>query len=147
MFDTIKKNFTIVLFCGINSIYKIYQEIPMKVLIVDDSMIMRRAIEGYLKDFDIEIIGTAGDGKTALALFKEKEPDIVTMDITMPEMDGLTCIKEMLAHKKETKIMVVTALSDEGTALEALKLGAAGFLAKPFNEQMLKEKFEKMIGA
>lgn len=118
----------------------------MKVLIVDDSFIIRRAIEGYLKDFEIDVVGSAGDGRTAVEMFKTTSPDVVTMDITMPEMDGLTCISEMLKINSDAKILVVTALSDEGTALEALKRGARGFLAKPFTGDTFREKFSKLIG-
>ena len=68
----------------------------VKLMIVDDSVIIRQAIHKYLKDFNIEVVGTAEDGKAAIEVFKETKPDIVTLDITMPEIDGLTVLEEML---------------------------------------------------
>lgn len=117
----------------------------MKLLIVDDSSIIRKAIQKYLGQLDVEIVGEAGDGKTALDLFQELDPDLVTMDITMPEMDGLTCLEEMLKIKPETRILVISALSDQATALKAMKNGAKGFLGKPFSEDKVKEAFERLL--
>ena len=117
----------------------------MKLLIVDDSSIIRKVIQLYVAKYQLEIVGEAGDGKMALEIFKEKEPDIVTMDITMPEIDGLTCVEEMLKMRSGTKILVITALSDEATALKALKLGAKGFLGKPFNTDTFNEAFETLV--
>lgn len=118
----------------------------MKVLIVDDSSIMRKAIHKYLSKLDVEIIGSAGDGKTALEMFKDQLPDVVTLDITMPEMDGLTCLDEMLKIKADAKVLVVSALKDEATALEAINKGAKGFLGKPFNAETLEEAFNELLG-
>lgn len=117
----------------------------MKLLIVDDSRIIRRAIQRYLDSHDIEVIGEAGDGKTALEIFKEKDPDVVTLDITMPEMDGLTCLQEMLKIKSSAKIMVISALRDKFTAIEALKKGAKNFLSKPFTQEELSEAFSELM--
>ena len=117
----------------------------MKVLIVDDSSIMRKAIEKYLGTMDVEIVGTAGDGKTALEVFQQTQPDVVTLDITMPEMDGLTCLEEMLKIKSDVKVLVVSALKDESTALEAINKGAKGFLGKPFNADTLGEAFNELL--
>ncbi|MGD9900261.1 MAG: response regulator [Calditrichaceae bacterium] len=117
-----------------------------KVLIVDDSSIIRQVIQKYLNSYNIEVVGTAGDGKAALEIFKETDPDIVTLDITMPEMDGLTVLDEMLKIKPSAKIMVVTALSDKATGLKAIKKGAKSFLGKPFTPEKLKESFGRLIG-
>ena len=117
----------------------------MKLLIVDDSSIMRKAIQKYLSSHDLEVVGVAGDGVSALEIFKEKSPDIVTLDITMPEMDGLTCLEEILKIKADTKVLVISALKDESTALEALKKGARSFLGKPFTEQSLNEAFSQLL--
>lgn len=118
---------------------------PMKLMIVDDSSIMRKAIEKYLSGNGIEIVGTAGDGKQALELFKTARPDIVTLDITMPEMDGLQCLEELLKIDPNVKVMVVSALKDEATALEALKKGARSFLGKPFTPESIKEAFDQVV--
>ena len=118
----------------------------IKLLIVDDSLIIRKSIQKYLDGYNVEIVGIAGDGKSALKIFQAQKPDVVTLDITMPEMDGLTVLAEMLKKKPDTKIMVVTALSDKATGLKAIKLGAKGFLPKPFSADQLKESFARLIG-
>ena len=117
----------------------------MKLLIVDDSSIIRKAINKYLKEYGLELVGEAGDGVQALEQFKAKAPDVVTLDITMPEMDGLTCLEEMLKINADVKVIVISALSDQATALKALKLGAKGFLGKPFTEDKIKEAFDRVI--
>ena len=118
----------------------------IKVLIVDDSLIIREAIHKHLKHFNIEVVGTAENGKVALDLFKEKDPDVVTLDITMPEIDGLTVLAEMLKIKADIKVMVVTALSDKATGLKAIKLGAKSFLPKPFTPEKIQESFQRLVG-
>ncbi len=118
----------------------------IKVLIVDDSLIIREAIHKHLKQFNIEVVGTAENGKIALELFKETDPDVVTLDITMPELDGLTVLKEMLNIKSDAKVMVVTALSDKATGLKAIKLGAKSFLPKPFTPDKIRESFQRLVG-
>jgi two-component system chemotaxis response regulator CheY len=118
----------------------------IKVLIVDDSLIIREAIHKHLKQFNIEVVGTAENGKIALELFKETDPDVVTLDITMPELDGLTVLEEMLKIKSDAKVMVVTALSDKATGLKAIKLGAKSFLPKPFTPDKIRESFQRLIG-
>lgn len=114
-------------------------------MIVDDSSIMRKAIEKYLSGTGVEIVGTAADGKQALELFKTARPDVVTLDITMPEMDGLQCLEELLKIDPNVKVMVVSALKDEATALEALKKGARSFLGKPFTPESIKEALDQVI--
>ena len=118
----------------------------IKVLIVDDSLIIREAIHKHLKQFNIEVVGTAEDGKIALEMFEATNPDIVTLDITMPEMDGLTVLEEMLKIKSDVKVMVVTALSDKATGLKAIKLGAKSFLPKPFTPEKIRDSFQRLIG-
>ena len=118
----------------------------VRVLIVDDSLIIREAIQKHLKDLNIEVVGTAEDGKVALDKFREHDPDVVTLDITMPELDGLSVLEEMLKMKKSVKVMVVTALSDKATGLRAIKMGAKSFLPKPFTPEKLQESFKRLIG-
>jgi two-component system chemotaxis response regulator CheY len=118
----------------------------VKLMIVDDSVIIRQAIHKYLKDLNIEVVGNAEDGKTALEVFNKTKPDVVTLDITMPEIDGLTVLEEMLKRDNSVKVMVVTALSDKSTGLKAIKLGAKSFLPKPFTPEKLRESFERVIG-
>jgi two-component system chemotaxis response regulator CheY len=120
-------------------------EMGMKLLIVDDSNVMRRAIEKYLIDKKFSLAGAAADGETAMALFKKHLPDIVTLDITMPKMDGLSCLDQMLKIKPDAKILIISALKDPATGLSALKKGAKGFLAKPFTAAQLQTEIDEII--
>ena len=117
----------------------------MKLLIVDDSNIMRRAIEKYLSAFNLEIVGNAGDGESALAIFSETLPDIVTLDITMPRMDGLSCLDKTMQIKPDTKVIVISALKDPATGIQAIKKGARGFLSKPFSQEEIIEEMKACL--
>ncbi|MCR9145015.1 MAG: response regulator [bacterium] len=119
----------------------------MKIMIVDDSEIIRKAIRNMLAGEGRDFVGEAGDGVRALEVFKDTKPEIVTMDITMPDMDGLECIRQMMAINPTVKILVVSAVSLESVALEALELGARSFLRKPFSRDQLAAAFEKIAGA
>lgn len=118
----------------------------VKLLIVDDSNIMRKAIEKYLRRFSFQLVGTARNGREALELFRRHYPEFVTLDITMPELDGLACLTEMRAERPETRILVISALSDPLTGLEAVKRGASGFLSKPFTADVLAAEVEQILG-
>ena len=117
----------------------------IKVMIVDDSVIIRQMIKKYLSELNIEIVGTAGDGKSAIQLFKETQPDVVTLDITMPKVDGFTVLEEMVKENSKTKIMVITALTDKATGMRAIKTGAKGYLSKPFTPEKLRSSFDRLI--
>jgi two-component system chemotaxis response regulator CheY len=118
----------------------------MKLLIVDDSFIMRKTIEKCALELGIEKILTAPNGKSGLDLFMKERPPIVTMDITMPEMDGLSCLDAIMKINPAAKVIVITALKDSTTGLEAVKKGAKGFLPKPFTPVQLKEELTAVIG-
>ena len=111
----------------------------IRVLVVDDSVVVRRLVTDALAaDPRVEVVGTASDGRRALARVEQLKPDVVTMDLTMPEMDGIECIRRMLEVLPRTNILVVSALSDKSTAIQALRLGARGFVAKPFSDDELR---------
>jgi two-component system, chemotaxis family, chemotaxis protein CheY len=117
----------------------------LKLMIVDDSNIMRRRIERSQQFQDLELVGTAGNGLEALELFKKTDPDVVTMDITMPKMDGIECIARLVAMKPAVRILVVSALADKATAVEAMERGANGFLNKPFTDRQLNEAIAELM--
>jgi two-component system chemotaxis response regulator CheY len=117
----------------------------MRLLIVDDSSIMRRIIEKNLKTYDIEIVGMASDGSQALEMVKKEKPDVITLDITMPGMDGLSCLDEIMKIHPASKVMIITALSDKLTGLKALDKGARGFLYKPVNAVDLAKAFDRLL--
>jgi two-component system chemotaxis response regulator CheY len=117
----------------------------LKLLIVDDSNIIRRKIERELKIDRLQVIATASNGRLAVEAFRKEPADVVTMDITMPEMDGIECVEKLVAIKPDVLILIISALSDKSTAIEALKRGANGFLCKPFTDRQLTEALAELI--
>lgn len=117
----------------------------MTLLIVDDSSVMRRTIEKNLQGYDLQIIGNASNGVEALEMVKAQKPDVITLDITMPEMDGIKCLEEIMVVHPAAKVMIITALSDKLTGLIALDKGARGFLYKPVNAADLSRAFDKLL--
>lgn len=117
----------------------------MKILVVDDSSVMRNRIARIAGGGRFEVVGLARNGVSALELLKTTAPDVVTMDLTMPEMDGVACTKAIVAARPRTRILVVSALADKATAIEALKLGAMGFLLKPFSDAQLLEALADLV--
>lgn len=112
----------------------------MRLLIVDDSNVIRSRITRIIKantNLNIKVVGSAGNGINALDIALQTEPDVVTMDLTMPKMDGLESIKRLLAMYPKIKIIVISALDDKSTAIKAIRLGACGFLPKPFSDEEL----------
>lgn len=116
----------------------------MKILIVDDSNIVRKTIQRTLDNAMKAEIFTAGNGLEALEIYRSARPDVVTLDITMPHMDGLTCLEELLKIDSRAKVLVISALSDRATAIAALKRGAEAFLCKPFTSAELIEAFQEL---
>ena len=117
----------------------------LKLMIVDDSNIMRRRIERSQQFEELQLVGTAGNGLEALELFKKTDPDVVTMDLTMPRMDGIECIGKLVALKPAVRILVISALADKATAVEAMEKGANGFLNKPFTDRQLNEAIAELM--
>ncbi|HEX4387359.1 MAG TPA: response regulator [Steroidobacteraceae bacterium] len=116
-----------------------------KLLIVDDSNIMRRRIERSQQFEALEVVGTAGNGIEALEMFRKTDPDVVTMDLTMPRMDGIECIGKLVEMKPAVRILVISALADKATAVEAMEKGANGFLNKPFTDRQLNEAIAELM--
>jgi two-component system chemotaxis response regulator CheY len=118
---------------------------PLRMMIVDDSNIIRRRIERCQNIPQLEVVGSASNGLDAIQLFMETDPDVVTMDITMPQMDGIECVERLVAMKPGVLILVVSALADKATAVEAMEKGANGFLNKPFTERQLNDALEELL--
>ena len=118
---------------------------PLKLMIVDDSNIMRRKIERSHQCARLQFVGSAGNGRQAVELFRRTAPDVVTMDITMPEMDGIECVEQIVAMNPEVLILVISALADKATAIEAMKKGANGFLCKPFTDRQLTDALDELL--
>ena len=118
---------------------------PLKLMIVDDSNIIRRRIERSQQISRLRVVGAAANGREALELFERTDPDVVTMDLTMPEMDGIDCVEQLVARKPELLILVVSALADKATAVEAIRRGANGFLCKPFSDRQLNDALAELL--
>lgn len=116
----------------------------MKLLIVDDSLVIRNKIGRCLFERFAKIY-RAGDGQQAIEIAQREYPDVVTMDLTMPNMGGVETVESILKFAPKTSILVVSALADKPTAIEALTKGANGFLCKPFSEKQLQHAIEKVI--
>lgn len=113
----------------------------MRMLIVDDSNMIRSRISRVVQMgglSHIALVGLARDGAEALRIAKQTSPEVVTMDLTMPEMDGVECIARLLKLFPRINILVVSALADKSTAIAALKQGARGFVSKPFTDDELR---------
>jgi len=116
-----------------------------RLLIVDDSNIMRRRIERSQQFDELHVVGAAANGVEALELFRQTDPDLVTMDLTMPQMDGIECIEKLVKLKPAIRILVISALADKATAVDAMEKGANGFLNKPFTDRQLNEAIAELM--
>lgn len=116
-----------------------------KILVVDDAMFMRTMIKNLLKGHtQFEVIGEAENGRDAVQKYKELHPDIVTLDITMPEMDGLEALKEIMKIDPSAKVVICSAMGQQGMVLDAIKNGAKDFIVKPFQADRVIEALTKV---
>ena len=118
---------------------------PLKLMIVDDSNIIRRRIERCQQIDRLTVVVSAANGVEALDVFEQTDPDVVTMDLTMPEMDGVECVERIVARKPDIRILVISALADKATAGEAISKGANGFLCKPFTDRQLNDALAELL--
>ncbi|MDR3354949.1 MAG: response regulator [Synergistaceae bacterium] len=116
-----------------------------RVLIVDDAAFMRMMLRDILAKNGFEIAGEAENGKTAVQMYNELKPDVVTMDITMPEMDGIAAVKEIKAADPEAKVVMVSAMGQQAMVIEAIRSGAADFIVKPFQPDRVLEALGKAL--
>lgn len=116
----------------------------LKLMIVDDSALIRRRIARDIDKKKFELVAIARNGEEAITLFNVHKPDLITMDLTMPMLDGIECIEHLIDLNPNVQILVVSALSDQATGMEALEKGANGFLIKPFSEQQISSALEIM---
>ena len=117
----------------------------MKMLIVDDSTVMQRKIQRSITLEQVTDFLTASNGVEAVEVFKRELPELVTMDLTMPEMDGVECVQHLVAIKPDVMILVISSLSDKATTIQAMKNGAKGFLTKPFDDEQINAVLEELI--
>lgn len=108
-----------------------------KVLVVDDAAFMRLSLKTMLGKNGFEVIGEAENGLKAIELYSKLKPDIVTMDITMPEMEGIEALEVIMKMDPSAKVMMVSSLGQESKVKRAVLLGAKGFVVKPFKEEYI----------
>jgi two-component system, chemotaxis family, chemotaxis protein CheY len=116
----------------------------LTLLVVDDSQFARNRIQRAVALRHVGRVVHAANGREAIEAFRREQPDLVTMDLTMPELDGIAATTEMVRLRPDVRILVVSALADKATAIEALKRGACGFLLKPFDDLRLNDALALM---
>lgn len=116
-----------------------------KILIVDDAAFMRMMIKDILSKNGFDVVGEAADGVQAIEKYKETQPDLVTMDITMPEMDGITALKEIKAINPSAKIIMCSAMGQQAMVIDAIQAGARDFIVKPFQADRVLEAINKAL--
>ena len=110
-----------------------------RVLIADDASFMRKLVGDVLTDAGHQVVGQAADGREAVKRYAELRPDLVTLDITMPNASGLEALEDILAVDPDARVLMCSALGQDSKMLEAARLGARGFLVKPFTPQSLRD--------
>ena len=116
------------------------------VLIADDAAFMRMMIKNILSGAGYEILGEAENGAVAVAKYKELNPDLTTMDITMPEMDGLQALKEIRALDPAARVVMCSAMGQQSMVIESIQAGAKDFIVKPFQPDRVLEAVQKALG-
>lgn len=117
-----------------------------RILIVDDASFMRKMMGDILTKNGFVVVGEAGDGMEAVEKYEELKPDLVTMDITMPEMTGIEALKEILEEDPDAKIVMCSAMGQQAMVQEALDAGALEFIVKPFKPDRVLEAISKTLG-
>lgn len=118
-----------------------------KILIVDDSKMSRKMLRNILEGIGHDIVGEAGNGEEGVKLYKELKPDAVTMDITMPEMDGLSCLREIKEFDENAHVVMITAAGQSAKLMDALKFGAKEFICKPYEPEQVINAFKEVLKA
>lgn len=116
-----------------------------RILIVDDAAFMRMMIKDILVKNGYEVVGEASDGAQAIDKYKELNPDLVTMDITMPEVDGIAALKEIRSIDPNAKIIMCSAMGQQAMVIDAIQAGAKDFIVKPFQADRVLEAIKKTL--
>lgn len=118
----------------------------IRVLVVDDAAFMRMMIKDILSKNGYEIIGEAENGLKAIEKYQELRPDLTTMDITMPEMDGISAVKQIKKLDPAAKIIMCSAMGQQSMVIDAIQSGARDFIVKPFQPDRVLEAVRKAVG-
>ncbi len=117
-----------------------------RILIADDAAFMRMMIKNILTQNGHEVVGEAANGAEAVARYAELQPDVMTMDVTMPEKDGIEALKEIIAADPKAKIVMCSALGQEAKVIESIRSGAKDFVVKPFQHERVLSAVTKALG-
>ncbi|KZL92465.1 response regulator [Clostridium magnum] len=117
-----------------------------KIMIVDDSVIIRQRLKELFKTKGFDVVAEVESGEKAIRKFRECKPDIVTMDITLPGISGIEAVKKLIEMDSNIKIIMITAMGERTTVLEAIRLGAVNFIVKPFQEAKVMEVIHEVLG-
>ena len=115
------------------------------ILIVDDAAFMRMNLKNILEKQDHKIIDEAENGKQGFESYKENQPDLVTMDITMPVMGGIEAVRKIMAFDTDAKVIMCSAMGQQSLVIEAIEAGAKDFIVKPFNKKRITEAINKIV--
>ncbi|MBS1706706.1 MAG: response regulator [Armatimonadetes bacterium] len=118
-----------------------------RILITDDALFMRVTLKNILTQNGFEVAGEAANGKEAVQMYQDLKPDLVTMDITMPEMDGLEALKQIRDLDPEAKVVMCTAMGQKNMVVDAVQAGAKDFIVKPFQPDRVVEAVKKLLAA
>lgn len=116
-----------------------------KLLITDDAAFMRMTLKKMVTDAGYEVVAEAADGKEAVEMYEEHKPDLVTMDITMPEMNGIEALEQIKAKDPSAKVLMCSAMGQQNMVVDAIQKGAVDFIVKPFDEARIREALEKAL--
>lgn len=116
-----------------------------RILIVDDAKFMRMTLSNILKKANHEVVGEAENGKDAVQMYRELKPDLVTMDITMPEMSGIDAVKTIKSEFPAARIIMCSAMGQQKMVVEAIEMGAKDFLIKPFDEPRVLDAIDRVL--
>ena len=116
-----------------------------RILVVDDAAFMRKMVSDALTKGGHEVVGEAGNGVEAVARFQELKPELTTLDITMPEKDGLSALKDIMALDPSAKVIMCSALGQEAKVIESIRSGAKDFVVKPFQQDRVLAALDKAL--
>lgn len=116
------------------------------ILVCDDALFMRKVLSNFIKDLGHQVVGQAANGDEAVELYSLLRPDLVTMDITMPGLDGLGAVKQIMQRDPSAKIIMVSAMGQQAMVVDAIRSGAKDFIVKPYSPERIKLAFERILG-
>ena len=117
-----------------------------KVLVVDDAIFMRRMLKDIIEEAGHKVVAEAGNGREGIDLYKKHKPDVVTMDIIMPEVGGIEAVKGIIQFDPQAKVLMVSAMGQQQLVVEAIQAGAKDFVVKPFEASKVKTALERIVG-